>query len=253
MNHKYIASMNHKYIASTIFVAIILFTPAQANTSVSGMIFKITQTYTVPALTPKDSEGNKSLGEDPVYENEYSKATNEGELQIYEYRSKMSTFKVTNKVILEALVEAGVIDLIAGWSIVFIDTHDDAYLALQRGNETISLQGIIDFDVDAFAEQFKESEILGDGYYKANGSGKYKATVEIDVELEGGEIEMQGILSSSEKLRKFGKGDDTSYVWLANRRKVTSISGHMDLDDAGYNSVLQGSVIIKNSKLAQLE
>lgn len=80
--------------------------------------FTLTESMTVAGLAQKDSTGKPVKGAPATYRNEYSVTKSGQTSQVEEYGSKILTAKISNKEILEALVDEEVISSISGWSIV---------------------------------------------------------------------------------------------------------------------------------------
>ena len=90
-----------KYIAAIIFAAACSVTLAQDEyyfPTISKVTFKIKETYTVPDLKAKDSDGNKIPGTARVYNNYYTQLTKEGFVNVEEFGTKTRTFKISNKI-----------------------------------------------------------------------------------------------------------------------------------------------------------
>jgi len=237
--------------------------------------FALTETYSAPALQAKDEDGkllkdenNKTI---PTYFNEYSVDTKQGLLALktvntYEYAAKMETAKISNKEILEDLMEADVIDSIVGYSISFIDTvedgqlDDDGFYLVKKGAEPISINEHLSVnfsedpdDIEPFAESGKYIEVETEDFVNGTttsvetGSAKFKEAVSISFETPTFTAIITGIGSSGSSVKTFGKGEDAYSADIPTAGKISSASGglrYAAINSEEYvdDSVLEGSI-----------
>lgn len=241
--------------------------------TIQPVTFALTETYEAPALAPKDEEGKVIKGEDPVWENEYSVETYKGEdlvkdVYTYEYGSKMLTYKISNKEILTDLMNEGVIDSIAGYSISFVseDGGDggenggaNGFYITKKGEAPIHIDDYLSVDdeygADVATDSYKEVETYDytkdTETYSVTGKGNGKTLVGVYYETSAYSVYMQGVATWSDSLKSFGKGEDQFYAWIPSSGKVSAITG--DLDESGDdefdnedeyedNSLIEGSI-----------
>ena len=237
--------------------------------------FALTETYSAPALQEKDADGkllkdenNKTI---PTYLNEYSVDTMQSQLVLKtvnteEYASKMQTAKISNKEILEDLMEDGVIDSIAGYSISYIDTvsddqlDDDGFYLVKKGAEPISINEYLSVNFSEDSEDYRplaeslnyievetEDFVKGTTTFVVKGSEKFKEAVSISYKSSTFTALITGIGSFGSSVKTFGKGADAYSADIPSGGKISSASGGLrysreEGEEYVDDSVLEGSI-----------
>jgi hypothetical protein len=93
---------------------------AQGVTFSQRATIALTMSETAPALDEKDETGKKTGNSNPVYFNEYTTTKNRTTVDVEESGSKIVRSRMSNREILEMLVELDVISSIRGWSIIYL-------------------------------------------------------------------------------------------------------------------------------------
>jgi hypothetical protein len=243
-------------------------TTASAQSSglgtVANLTIKLTEHYTDPALLLKDESGKVVPGKIPTYENEFSVESSSKGVSTYEYGSKITAYKISNKEFLEALKdEAGVISDIKGWSVVVVEIDgENTTFITKKGATPINVSQYLYYVWEgAGAEQEAYKSVTTENYSndtsseKKTGSFKAKYLVGVKAEFPTSLIELQGVYDESASLKVFGKGDEQYTQWIPGARSVNNVSGSLifedDDDDSGI-SVVSGSLSIAAGKPADL-
>ncbi len=109
-----------------------------------GATISLVETWSEEALLQKDEEGNliseQIDGQSyriPTFENQFSTSTTGNRFtETYEYGSKIETYRIGNRQILEQMLADDMLDgstSIRGWSIIVL--YDDASYGVERSNE----------------------------------------------------------------------------------------------------------------------
>lgn len=220
--------------------------------TVAKVKFKLTESYTAPALMAKDEMGKKIKDVDRVYSNSFQTQGSTKFVSTTEYGSKLNKLKISNKQILEALQEAGEIPSISGWSIVVIE-GEDRYLAVTDEKEYIDISNYITIsDKDGYAETFNEKSVhtVNESGYagKITSSGKGKQLVAVAFELADSSGMLNGVANWSVKY----KADyDT---WISGSSSIKSLSGYFRYEgdtSEDDSTVIEGSISTSKAKVLE--
>lgn len=238
-------------------------TSAFAGGTVANLTLKLTEHLTDPALLRKDENGKVVTPKEPTFENQYSVGNESKSVSTYEYGSKITTYKISNKEFLEALVEeVGLISEIKGWAVVLLESEGEVKTFIEKkGVPPINVsQYLYYLWEDAGAEQESYKSVTTDTYKGEDyittqkETGKFKASYLVGVKgnFPSTEIDLQGVYNESATLKTIGKGEDQYTQWVPGGRNVTNISGSLDFQeegDEGGNSVVMGSISAAAGKL----
>lgn len=235
---------------------------AMSQTTYAKVKFRLTESYTAPDLRARDGDGDKIKDADRVFSNSYETHSSSKSVFTEEYGSKLTKFKITNKQILEALVEAGEIPTISGWSLVSIES-EGGYLAATNGSEYVSISDYIDIsDEMGYAETWREKNVTTEresgvsNKYSSKGKGKQR--VSIDFELSDSFGRLYGVANWS---AKYKEEYDT---WISGSSKIKSISGYRinrnetsgdtsETSDFNEPSVIEGYISSSRAKVLEFE
>jgi hypothetical protein len=256
----------------------------QFNATSQNMVFALVETYTAPALQLKDEngrparDGNGSIIRELTYSNEFSVDTMQGEdvirtVSTYEEASKMVTFRISNREILQQLKEENVITDIAGYSIAFVmdaneDSDDLTYkVELQkRGADPIDVTSYFDIEplegggeADVYRSVTTDDFVRDTSRTVESGSGRGKQRIGVTIDTAMGDISFDGVLSWADTLRNLidrSSGEPEPYtLYVPGAWQINAISGTLSLDGEGEDisasseydeedepSVIEGSV-----------
>lgn len=238
-----------------------------AQGAVPGYEQTVTMTMAVYSTAPgtydKDGEGQTITPKEPDYENDWTKENSAGDTiqENYEWVSKIETWKVGNKQILEELVDEDVIDAIAGWSIKIISEGADAepfFFLVKDGAPPIYIGDYLHAWTQANAESEKYTEVTkynaaGDETsYKETGSGNGIRLLKAILDTDGDSFEfnLHGMLTDSWKWDQ----DAEQHVSNGGTYKLVGSldfpgDGDMEVMGDGYDSsVVEGTWKISKAK-----
>ena len=164
------------------------------------------------------------------------------------WTQKIITQKVSNKEILEALVDEGVINDIKGWSIV-LSSNDSAEITgtwiTKKKNTPINISEFFDA---------KATDDLTVSSYKGKFSGKndegsekgnVTALAEVTMDIDGAKIQVNGTVKVDYTANFFGdEGDGEAFITKATFENLAGIFSEEE-DDEG---IVTGSLKIKAGK-----
>ncbi|MFY7816757.1 MAG: hypothetical protein ACOVRB_00175 [Akkermansiaceae bacterium] len=229
------------------------------NATAQNVTFALVDTYAAPALIAKNSDGTTAKDENDKpylsYYNEYTQQPSANRtVSTYEYSSKMVASKISNREILEELVEQGVIQTIIGYSIVFVYSQEQetgSFVLRKKNEQDEDISSIIqlgDTLASAAAESGKEvtttvSSGNGDPTETSVASGKASGKDVFQMKL-GEQISFTGVFAWSDTLKTFKdkETDETYTLWIPGASKVTGINGAGPSDEDGESSVIEGGV-----------
>jgi hypothetical protein len=187
---------------------------------ISKVNINLTVTSTVPALAERDAEGKTVKPRSVVFENEYE--NNKG--IFYEAGSKMQKSKISNKEILQWLVNENVIDAVKGHKIA---TVGETLVVVTPGGDIIPISEYIgfncmgtlvaipigtaangDFGAVVFEENVKVKELFGSLGYVVSDSYKEKCNAVAWFDIDNNTAEGYGILSRKSSFSFKDSGGD---------------------------------------------
>lgn len=235
--------------------------------TVANLTLKLTEYLTDSALFLKNDAGKLVLDEGKkkilTDENFYSVESASKIVSTFEYGSKITTYKISNKQFLEALrEEEGLIPDIKGWAVVVVQSEEDPSLFItKKGEDPIDVSQYLRLlFLDASAEKVSyksvETQVISteNSTETETGSFQGKFLVGIKSGFSSSSLELQGVYDESAILRTFGKGDEKYTQWMHGRRSVNSITGSLKFDDESESddaqdpSVITGSISIAAGK-----
>lgn len=212
------------------------------------VVMNMTSSYSDDALKARNQAGKFITPGYAVDSNEWTVETTKNSQLVssasyYEYGTKIVKEKISNKEILQFLIEEGEIQgPLKGWSIVLHTNNDDYAIEFyaKRGNDLYSL------DISFFtgAEASKDS-------YSFSGVDKYNAQEELVSEvvtekssfnaviaasaewniIEGQTMELSGLLTESWTGKYVGKGEDRRFIETPGALKFTCLVGEVSGSD----------------------
>jgi hypothetical protein len=271
----------------TFFTVIIV--PAEAQVQLPGtecnLVLNMTESVTDPGLVLKNELGVAVKPPQPVYENEWSREDASGNViqENYEYATKTTSYKLSNRELLEILVDEGVITEITGWSLKAVfpafrpdDGDSRPYVYIVRKPKDAPEQAIyigeyFDFDRHASAKTSKYATVTAHRYdsqgglisssYNETGSISSKRLVKVEFETDDDEedperidMDLRGIWNTSAQLRKFLAGElsEPAFLFVPGNGSFTAISGRLRYgndDDDSNSSVIEGSWSFNGAKV----
>lgn len=144
------------------------------------------------------------------------------------FSQKILTMKISNKEILQGLVEEGVIADIKGWSIIFI-TNDNAevvgtYLT-KKNNLPINITSYFSASSGPQIEAFKGKYI--DSKDLESGTATYKSLASLMMDIDGVDIKVQGVMKSDTDFSDDGHTEEE----FIKKADFTDLSGVMNEDE----------------------
>lgn len=215
--------------------------PTYGQVTVSqNVTFALVETYTAPALAAKDESGIAVRGADLVESNSFSVTNARGvTTSTEEYGTKMVTFRISNKEILEDLVEQGVIENITGYAIQLIGSPDEEgyidskFYVVKRGETPIDISEYFSAESGAEAENYNYRSVkvytpsTETETTTVTGKSSGKELIQLHYSASVGSLEIEGIASWVETYRLVGTDPDQVSFWLPGAGTVTSIVGSM--------------------------
>lgn len=220
--------------------------------------FALTANITDPALREKDENGRNVPGGEMVFENEWEIETNTTFTYVYEYASKITRVRVSNREILQELINSGDIEEpLAGWSLRFYDSpgpyddwqnhhdDDDSGLYAVKGAQRVKVN--IDIGEYGFAEQVRDNYRFTYNFNtereSVSESFNERILAEVFVSMNIGRffLDFACALNSTEAGRFIRVGDDREFIIVPGAASTSSLVGSIEEDDE-EPGVLTGSV-----------
>lgn len=237
-----------------------------ANDTAQTVKFALTESMTVAGLAQKDSTGKPIKGAPATYSNEYSVTKRGKTTQVEEYGTKILTAKISNKEILEALVEEGVISSISDWSIVNVGSGKGVGRTYIRSGLYLSKKGVEPINVSEYisiyhagAEAVASNTIATNTYSGAKdsvstteefaGVANGKTLVSVELNFSGMDAQMQGVQSwAQSSLNRYANP-------LQGAGSIDALTGGVSYYESspttrvteGYDSLLEGSISLSAS------
>lgn len=225
-------------VASSALVTAGAAVPVPIQGSEQTLTIQLATHKTVDGTYEKDEDGKTISPKVSTDENEWSK----GDVDYYEYVTKIETQKYGVKQVLEALDEAEVIDGIAGWSIkliqeVSLDGEVESGLFLVKKDTTpIPIDDYLSFDdfASAWAANYKETtdNSKEPETVTIKGSENWIDSVTVELDPEDSDYPsfvLSGLATGSATVKKI----DDIYAWYDNGEsiKVVGTSQFPDEED----------------------
>lgn len=157
------------------------------------------------------------------------------------YSQKIITKKVSNKEILEGLVEEGVIADIKGWSIILI-TGDNAQIVgtyiTKKNNLPIDITSFFDASSGHQITAYKGKYI--DKTESESGTATHKSLASLRMDIDGVELEVQGVLEADTEYFE----DESTDEEFVKKAQFTDLSGSFNEGEG----LATGSVKVANGK-----
>jgi hypothetical protein len=239
------------------------------------------ETLTDPGLLLKNELGVAVKPPQSTYENEWLRKDANGNVirANYEFATKTTTYKISNRELLEILLDEEIITEITGWSVkaVFPAFPPDKggsrpyiYIVRKLQNapqQTIYIGNCFDFEIDAAAKTHKYSTVTTYHYdaqggligntHNETGSISSKKLVDVDFESDNDdddpervEMDLSGIWNTTAQLRSF-LGVQPGFLFVPGNGSLTSIAGRLRVgnEDDSDTSVIEGSWSFNGAKL----
>ncbi|MCW1914284.1 hypothetical protein OJ996_11905 [Luteolibacter sp. GHJ8] len=226
---------------------------------------RLTEQFSVAGTVVRDEFGRPVFPTTPAFENEWTRYDFQGNpIQTnYEYQSRITTYRMSNREFMGFLVSSGVIPSIAGWSLKAIYNEESAeptYYVTKPGSAPIYVGDYFAMDTYGSAEGVNATSTT-----RYNSSGQVISYVARDVSTtktdalltfstqsgegtEGSTMNLAGMWQSSLSLRPVRVGPSLEYRYLNGAGSIYSISGTIDdaIDDGSggldlYQSIVEGS------------
>jgi hypothetical protein len=244
--------------------ALIIQSSVQADIE-HNLTFALTASYSDPALLERDENGTVVRGGDLVFFNEWE--TSRGSVETYniEEGSKITVERFSNREILTELIVGGGHDTsISGWALKLItpsdyeDEEEDfagVSMFAVKGDQVVEIDAAL--DGFAFAVQYGYSYTSSynadtdKSTERENGSARILEGISVEMQIGDILLDFATVLTRSETLRFFGKGEDRFSAWVPSSLAFTSIvgSGEEASDDDDEPAVLQGNMRASGGKL----
>ena len=245
---------------ASLVTAIGLSASAYGQVSVSqNVTVALVETTTAPALAAKDESGVVIRGADPVESNSFSVTNARGvTTSTEEYGTKMVTFRISNKELLEDLVEQGVIESITGYALQLIGSPDEEgyvdskFYVVKRGETPIDISEYFFVDSeDAEAENYsyRSVEVSNPATetvtFTETGRANGKELIQLTYSAIDGGLELEGIANWAETYRVIGKDPDQVSLWVPAAATVTSIVGSAgDSSSEESDTLIEGRISV---------
>lgn len=244
-----------------------------------NMTIAATASYSDPTLRERDENGTVLSGGDLVFANEWTTTRAPITTENYEYGSKITVERLTNREILEELIVNAEHDVsIRGWSLKFAtpcvlldnpfqnEDYDDSnavpYMFAVKGDMVVPIDTIFEDDDDevyadagkyTYATSYNES--TGANTVRESGSERFLTPVSVEIQIGDFSLNFDAILNGSTKLQFFGIGEERFSEWVASSLAFTAIVGNAEQQytDPEYSengtAVLQGNMRASGGKL----
>lgn len=237
-----------------------------------NMTIAATASYSDPTLRERDENGKALSGRDLVFANEWTTTRAPITTENYEYGSKITVERLTNREILEELIVNAEHDVsIRGWSLKFAtpsqnEDYDDSnavpYMFAVKGDMVVPIDTIFEDDEEeAYADAGKYTyatsynESTGANTERESGSERFLTPVSVEIKVGDFSLDFDAILNGSTKLQFFGIGEERFSEWVASSLAFTAIVGNAEQQytDPEYSengtAVLQGNMRASGGKL----
>lgn len=223
----------------------------------------LVESYTAPALPAKNQSGVAIAGAEPVDFNSFSVTSRGITTNTEESGTKIVTVRISNKQVLEDLVDVGVIPSITGYSIQLIGTPDESgyvdsrFHLVKRGETPIDISEYLfvgDGGASAENYSYRSVQVVEPARTTVTGKANGKGLISLTYESSNSTLDMQGVATWSETLRNVGTAPNQVAVWMPGSASVTGITGSLavpseqpaesevveDVEDDEDDSVLEG-------------
>jgi hypothetical protein len=197
----------------------------------------------------KDDDGKTISPKESTDENEWSK----GDVDYYEYVTKIETQKYGVKQVLEALDEAGVIDGIAGWSIkqierVGLDNSDSELFLVKKDTPPIPIGEYLWVDdfANAWATNYKETTDNSKETETIKGSENWIDSVTVELDPDDSDypsFQLTGLATGSATVKKV----DGIYAWYHNGETI-KVVGASQFPDEENDRPTEGTMKLSAAK-----
>jgi hypothetical protein len=204
---------------------------------------------TVDGTYLKDDDGKTISPKESTDENEWSK----GDVDYYEYVTKIETQKYGVKQVLEALDEAGVIDGIAGWSIkqierVGLDNSDSELFLVKKDTPPIPIGEYLWVDdfANAWATNYKETTDNSKETETIKGSENWIDSVTVELDPDDSDypsFQLTGLATGSATVKKV----DGIYAWYHNGETI-KVVGASQFPDEENDRPTEGTMKLSAAK-----
>jgi hypothetical protein len=235
------------------------------STTAQDVKFALTESTTIAGLAEKDSTGKVVKGAPATYYNEYNIAKGSTLTNVEEYGSKVQVSKISNKEILEALVEEEVISSIAGWSIVKAGNSmnsarmsSDGFYLTKKGAQPINISEYIQLyyaGADAVTANAKTTYVNSKEKVAIQEATNY-ASVEIGKSLVGVQLNFNGMNAQLQGVHSWGQSSLEKYTNpIPGAGSISALSGRVNYSDTTITrdldssaSLLEGSISLGTGK-----
>jgi hypothetical protein len=228
-------------------------------TVTQNVTIALVETTSAPALAAKDESGVVIRGAAPVESNSFSVTNARGvTTNTEEYGTKMVTFRISNKELLEGLVEQGVIESITGYALQLIGSPDEEgyvdnkFYVAKRGETPIDIsEYFFANSEDAEAENYSYRSVAVSNpntetqTFTETGRANGKELIELTYSSVNGGMELEGVVNWAETYRVVGTDPNQVSLWAPGAATVTSIVGSAgDPSSEESDTLIEGRISI---------
>lgn len=225
--------------------------PVPVQGSEQTLTLQLATHKTVDGTYAKDEDGKTDPDKVPTDENEWSK----GDVDYYEYVTKIETQKYGVKQVLEALDEAGVIDGIAGWSIkqierVGLEDSDSELFLVKKDTAPIPIGDYLFFDdfANAWTANYKKTTDNDKETVTIKGSESWIDSVTVELDPDDSDypsFNLTGLATGSSTVKKV----DGIYAWYHNGETIKVVgSSYFPEDDSDDDRPTEGTMKLSAAK-----
>jgi hypothetical protein len=220
-------------VASSALVTASAAVPVPIQGSEQTLTIQLATHKTVDGTYVKDEDGKTVSPKESTDENDWSK----GDVDYYEYVTKIETQKYGNKQILEELDEAGVIDGIAGWSIklierVGLEDSDSELFLVKKDTPPIPIGEYLTLNdfASAWAANYKETTDNSKETVTIKGSENWIDSVIVELDPDDSDypsFQLTGLATGSATVKKI----DGIYAWYHNSESIKVVGASQFPED----------------------
>lgn len=229
-----------------------------------NMTIAATASYSDPTLRERDENGTVLSGGDLVFENEWTTTRAPITTENYEYGSKITVERLTNREILEELIVNAEHDVsIRGWSLKLAtpreyEDYDDSnavpYMFAVKGDEVIPIVTVFEDDEEeayadagnyTYATSYNDN--TGADTERESGSERFLTPVSVEIQIGDYSLDFDTILNGSTKLQFFEIGGYRLSEWVASSLAFTSIVGNAEQQYTDAESSENGSAVLQGN------